>query len=111
MLVGQYQQNAAELVGGRVGRGLYGRGEGCNQWRIAWDSYAREGLLTAKPDGVRISRWGYIHSYGSNDERLDPPGLLSRYDYRRPHGGIGGATQPPASVQCFWELYLDGIGE
>ena len=57
-----------------------------------------------------LPRWGYIHSYGANDERLDPPGLLSRYDYRRPRGGIGGATQPPASVQCFWELYLDGIG-
>ena len=58
MLVGQYQQNAPVLVGGGVGRGLYGRGEGCNQWRIAWDSYAREGQLTAKPDKVRVSPGG-----------------------------------------------------
>ena len=41
----------------RAGRGLYGRGEWCSQWRIAWDNYARDGQLTAGPDGVRILLW------------------------------------------------------
>ena len=40
--------------------------------------------------------WAYARRYHSNAERLHQlPRWLYRYNYRRPHGGIGGAT--PAS--------------
>ena len=40
--------------------------------------------------------WAYIRKYLSNEERLAAlPGFLHRYNHRRPHGGIDGAT--PAS--------------
>ena len=40
--------------------------------------------------------WAYARRYRSNDARLhELPRWLYRYNYRRPHGGIGGAT--PAS--------------
>ena len=42
------------------------------------------------------AEWAYRRPYESNSERLDAlPGFLGRYNRRRPHGGIGGAT--PAS--------------
>lgn len=42
------------------------------------------------------AEWAYIRRYRSNEERLvELPRWLYRYNYRRPHGGIGGAV--PAS--------------
>ena len=42
------------------------------------------------------AEWAYARPYHSNAERLhELPRWLYRYNYRRPHGGIGGAT--PAS--------------
>ena len=46
----------------------------------------------------------YTHR-GAYHERSRPlPGFLSRNSHRRPHGGIGGATQATGCIQCCWEV-------
>ena len=56
----------------------------------------------------------YTHR-GAYHERSRPlPGFLSRNSHRRPHGGIGGATQATGCIQCCgrsfrWHLQVKSV--